>query len=272
MQIKPMSYNLTGKIYLITGSTGIAAATARMATQAGANVFMVGKDESSCRDLHDELSAAGSYGGYYVADLTLSDAVEAAVAQAVERLGRIDALFNVAGISGRRFGDGPAHECTPEGWDVTMDINAKSAFLMCGAVLRVMLKQSIDAHGLRGTILNMGSILGGLSPEPKHFATHAYAASKAAITGFSRSMAAYYAPYKIRINVIAPSLTRTPMSLRAQSDADILEYMKIKHPLGEEMLDVSDVASAALFLLSDASRRITGEVLTVDAGWSVTNA
>ena len=82
-------------------------------------------------------------------------------------------------------------------------------------------------------------------------------------------MAAYYAPHKIRVNVIAPSLIRTPMSARAQQNPVILDYMKIKQPLAEDLIEAEEVAKAALFLLSDQSRQITGDVLTVDAGWTV---
>ncbi|HVF27031.1 MAG TPA: SDR family oxidoreductase [Pyrinomonadaceae bacterium] len=261
-----------GKVYLLTGSTGIAAATARLAARQGARLFVVGMDGESCRALGAELEGAGAECGFYVADLTVEGEAVSAVRACAERYGRVDALFNVAGISGRRYGDGPVHECTVEGWDRTLDANAKSVFLMCRETIRLMLTQPVGENGLRGSVLNMGSVLGGISPEPKHFATHAYAASKAAIEGMSRAMAAYYAPHKIRVNVIAPSLVRTPMSLRAQGDAEIGEYMKIKHPLGEEMIDAADVARAAMFLLGDDARRITGDVLTIDAGWHVTNS
>jgi hypothetical protein len=105
---------------------------------------------------------------------------------------------------------------------------------------------------LRGSILNMASVL-AWSPSPTHFATHAYAASKAAIIGFSRAMAAHYAPDRIRINVIAPALVRTPMSQRAQEDEQILEFMKTKQPLVGDLVDAEQVARAALFLLSDDS-------------------
>lgn len=260
------------KVYLLTGSTGIASATARLAAKIGARVFIISKEEESCRALSTELEGAGGECGFYVADLTVESEAVAAVRECAAHYGRVDALFNVAGISGRRYGDGPVHECTIEGWDVTLDANAKSTFLMCRETIRLMLEQPVGENGLRGSILNMGSILGRISPEPKHFATHAYAASKAAIEGMSRAMAAYYAPHKIRVNVIAPSLVRTPMSRRAQDDAGIIEYMKIKHPLGEEMIDADDVARAAMFLLGDDARRITGDVLTVDAGWHVTNS
>ena len=129
-----------------------------------------------------------------------------------------------------------------------------------------MLTQSINDNGGRGVILNMASIL-GLSPEPKFFATHAYAAGKGAIISMSKSMAAYYAPHKIRVNVIAPSLVCMPMSLRAQDNPEILEFMRHKQPLVEDLIDAEDVARAALFLMSDEARVITGDVLSVDAGW-----
>jgi NAD(P)-dependent dehydrogenase (short-subunit alcohol dehydrogenase family) len=83
-------------------------------------------------------------------------------------------------------------------------------------------------------------------------------------------MAAYYAPHKIRVNVIAPSLIRTPMSRRAQENPEILSLMKTKQPLTEDLIEAEEVARAALFLLCDESRVITGDVLTVDAGWCLT--
>ena len=123
-----------------------------------------------------------------------------------------------------------------------------------------MLRQPLSETGLRGAIVNMASVL-ALSPEAGHFATHAYAASKGAIISLTRTMAAYYAPHKIRVNAVAPGLVRTPMSARAQKDPVILELMKTKQPLCEDLIEAEDVARAALFLLSDQSRFITGEIL-----------
>ena len=132
-----------------------------------------------------------------------------------------------------------------------------------------MLQQEPEPDGIRGVILNVGSVLAE-APEPRHFATHAYAAAKGAVVAMSRSMAAYYAPLKIRVNVIAPGLARTPASERSQADAELLEFVGRKQPLAAGMVDAEDVARAALFLLGPDSRSITGDVLTVDAGWSVT--
>src|SRR5262249_52253002 len=201
-----------------------------------ASGVVVSRDEESCRALAEEIGC-----GYHVADLTRSGEVAEAVETLLASHGRIDALFNVAGVSGRRFGDGPVHECSEEGWDITMETNARSLFLMCRAVLRKMLEQPVGESGLRGSILNMASVL-AFSPEPKFFATHAYAASKSAIIGLTQAMAAYYAPSKIRANAIAPALTRTPMSQRAQQNHDLLEFIRAKQPLSEDMIEADDVA------------------------------
>ncbi len=251
---------------LITGATGIAAATAKLAAQAGVSIFIVSLHENDCAVLANEIRASGARCEFHAGDLVQEATAINAVQNCVQHFGRIDALFNVAGISGRKFGDGPLHECTENGWDVTMDTNAKTTFLMCREALKQMLQQEVNPAGLRGTILNMASVL-AFAPEPKHFAAHAYAASKGAIISLSKAMAAFYAPHKIRVNAIAPGLIRTPMSQRAQDNAAIVEFMKSKQPLIEDLLGAEEVAKAALFLLGNDSRHITGEVLSVDGGW-----
>ena len=248
-----------GKILLITGATGIAEATALAAAAQGDSVFVISRTEAHCRDLCARLPD----GGYHACDLRDECAVAAAFDACLRRFGGIDAVFNVAGISGRRFGDGPLHECSAEGWDITLDTNVRGMFLVCRSALRYWL----DA-GRHGTILNMASVL-AFSPQAQHFATHAYAASKGAIVSMSRAMAAYYAPHKIRVNVIAPGLVRTPMSARAQSSDELLAFIAHKQPLSEGMLVAADVAATALFLLGDQSRHMTGQVVGIDGGWAV---
>ena len=249
---------LENKVCLITGSTGIAEATALHAAEEAAKVFVTSRTEDHCRALAEKL---GAQGAYRAADLTQPEQVAEAVRACVDQWGRIDGLFNVAGISGRRFGDGPLHECTEAGWDATLDANAKSVFLVCRAVLQQMLAQK------RGAILNMASVL-AFAPQRRFFASHAYAASKGAIVSLSKAMASYYAPHGIRVNAIAPALVETPMSQRAGESAEIMAFMRDKQPLGA-MMSAADVAGMAVFLLGERARAITGTVVTVDAGWCV---
>jgi NAD(P)-dependent dehydrogenase (short-subunit alcohol dehydrogenase family) len=251
---------------ILTGSTGIAAATARLAAAAGTRLLIATGESESGWELAAETGAE-----CWIGDLTRPGSAESVVSQCAGRFGRVDALFNAAGLSGRRLGDGPIHECTDEGWDLTFAHNLTSVFHMCRAVIARMLEQEIAESGTRGSILNMGSVLTE-APEPRHFAMHAYAAAKGAITVLSRSMAAYYAPHKIRVNVLAPGVVRTPASAPSQANAELFAFVQKKQPLTGDMVEAHDVARAALFLLSGEARPITGEVLKVDAGWGVTSA
>jgi NAD(P)-dependent dehydrogenase (short-subunit alcohol dehydrogenase family) len=255
---------LRGRAILITGSTGIAAATAERATAEGARVFVVSRDPDHARALAERLED----GGWAAADLTDEGAVDDAVTAAIDRLGRIDGLFSAAGGSGRRFGDGPIHALTADAWEATAALNLRTQVLVCGRVARSMLTQEPDASGLRGSILLLGSITTG-APVPELFGTHGYAAAKGALTALMTSMAATYIGERIRVNLIAPSLTATPMATRAASDRHILEYTARKQPLAGPMLDPDEVAKAAIFFLSDESRTVTGQSLGIDGGWSI---
>lgn len=258
---------LPNQVLLITGSTGIAAACAEKALAEGAKVLFTTQTEESGRQLMERLASPGKEIAAEIAHLEEPASAENAVRACVQRYGRLDALFNVAGASGRPFGDGPLDQCTDQGWDMTLTHNLKTMFLVSRAALRQMLAQDPDANRLRGTILNMSSVV-ATSPSSL-FATHAYAASKGAVLSLTRAMAAYYAPHGIRVNAIAPGLVRTPMSARAQHNPQILSYIKTKQPLTGHMLEAEAVAQAAIFLLSPEASAVTGEVLTVDGGWSI---
>ena len=113
--------------------------------------------------------------------------VEAGVQEIVARYGRLDVLVNIAGGSGRKWGDGPADVCSVEGWQKTLDLNLNSLFYCCKYALQAMLPQK------RGVIVNVSSVL-GLVGGDDDFATHAYAASKGAVISLTRAIASYYAP------------------------------------------------------------------------------
>jgi NAD(P)-dependent dehydrogenase (short-subunit alcohol dehydrogenase family) len=189
--------------------------------------------------------------------------VEALYREAVAFLGGLDVLYHVAGISGRRHGDGPLHECTDAGWEATLDANLKSTFLTNRAAVRHFLGQHQP-----GVILNMASVL-GFAPSPRYFDTCAYTATKGGIIAMSRLAAARYAPDGIRVNLIAPGLIDTPMATRAAQDPIIRGFLRTKQPLAAGPGRPEECSDAAVFLCSDEARFITGVVLPVDGGWCV---
>jgi len=257
-----------GRTCLVTGSTGMAASAARALAAEGGSVFVTSRTAEHARSLAGEIEALGGRAEWAAADLSKEDDAEAAVTACIGAFGRIDALYNVAGISGRRLGDGPLHEATLAGWEGVMATNATSLFLVARATVRQMLTQQPDADGSRGVLLTMSSAL-ARHPSPAHFATHAYAASKGAIESFTRALAAYYAPHGIRANAIAPSLVATPMSERAQGDPAIVAYLRDKQPLAGGPIEADAITPMALHLLSREARMVTGQVIDVDAGWGV---
>ena len=122
---------LQGKILIVTGSTGIGAATALRAAAQGAHVLIATGDAASGWEVAQQTG-----GEVWVGDLTRRDSAASVLTQCLSKFGRVDALFNVAGLSGRRFGDGPAHECTDEGWEVTLAHNLQIMFQMSSMVMR----------------------------------------------------------------------------------------------------------------------------------------
>jgi NAD(P)-dependent dehydrogenase (short-subunit alcohol dehydrogenase family) len=258
-----MNTSLNGLVVVVIGGTtglGLSAAQACLAAGA-AGVVVTGRSEESAAAAR---LALGPRGAAHVGDATDGDHADAAIALAVATFGRFDALYHVAGGSGRRFGDGPLHEVTDEGIDRTLALNLSSLIRSNRAAARRFLQQ-----GGGGVILNMGSVL-GWQPSREFFATHVYAAAKSAITGFTKSIAAYYAPHDIRCNVLAPALVETPMAQRAAQDETIQRFIRTKQPLaGGRIGQPEDLDGAVVFLLSPAARFITGQVLAVDGGWCV---
>jgi NAD(P)-dependent dehydrogenase (short-subunit alcohol dehydrogenase family) len=263
-----MTNRLADRVCLVTGSTGIAAAAARRFAAEGASVFIVSRTAEHATGLATAIAADGRRADAHVADLTREPDVEAGINACVSRFGRIDGLFSVAGGSGRRFGDGPIHTVDRDAWDRTLELNLTTQALVCRHVVARMLDQEPNSSGTRGSILLMGSVT-TTDPAPEFFATHAYAAAKGALTALMTTMAAAYLPDRIRVNLIAPGLTRTPMAMRAAGDPAIRAYAARKQPLAGELMDPDEVAQAAVFFLSDESRAVTGQILKVDGGWSI---
>ncbi len=254
---------LDRKVVVVTGgASGIGRATARLFAHEGARVAILDRDEPSGQQTVEEIQASGGAAVFIRADMSLAQDVAAAMSRTVQEFGRLDVIFNGAGLSGRRWGDGPTADCTEEAWDRVMAINLKSVFLGCKYAIPEMMKVG------GGAIVNLSSVL-GLVGGDADFATHAYAASKGGIISLTRSIAAYYAPQKIRANVICPGLIATPMSQRVQADEAIRARLNELQPLTGDFGQPIDVAQAALYLASDQSKFVTGAVLTVDGGWTV---
>jgi SDR family mycofactocin-dependent oxidoreductase len=258
-----------GKVAFITGAAhGQGRATALALAGEGARIAafdvarplsypgygMGSQDElqslaSACRNLQtDCLTFAG--------DVRDDAAVTAAVNTTVERFGRIDVLFNNAGICAY----GLAHELTEEAWDTMLDINLKGAWLVARRVIPVMIRQRY------GVIINNSSIAGlrGMGR-----LSH-YAASKWGLTGLTKSWAIELAPYGIRVNSLHPTGVNTPMNdglaaLEGLTPQEIAER-SAGNLLPVPWIEPEDVAHAVLYLASDRARYVTGAPLVIDAG------
>lgn len=249
-------------VLIIGGTSGLGLSAAQRLVKAGAYVVVTGRSQEKVEAAVDQLGPKSSGIAGNAAD---SASVDASVDLALSQHGRLDGLYHVAGGSGRSRGDGRLHEITDAGIDYTLDLNLKSLIYSNRAATQQFLKQ-----GKGGVILNMGSVL-GYAPSPDFFASHVYSATKSAVIGFTKSIASHYANQGIRANVIAPALVESPMSERAVGNEAIMEFVRRKQPLdGGRVGAPEDLDEAALFFLSDASLFVTGQVLAVDGGWSVT--
>jgi NAD(P)-dependent dehydrogenase (short-subunit alcohol dehydrogenase family) len=256
-----MSFLAEKKIVIIGGTTGIGLSAAKAFTAEGAKVVIVGRNKESVAQAKAELDENAEE---MVADARDSQTAAHAIEICIEKFGGFDGLYHIAGGSGRKMGDGPLHELSLDGWNKTLELNLTSLMLSNQAAIKKFLELKKG-----GAILNMGSVL-GYSPSPQFFSTHAYAAAKSAIIGFSKTIAAYYAKDNIRVNVIAPALVETPMAQRAANDENILSFIKTKQPLdGGRIGKAEDLDGLAIYFMSEHSKFTTGQVVAVDGGWSI---
>lgn len=244
-------FDLAGKVAMVTGSnTGIGQAIAVALAQAGADVALVARSDTS--ETTQMVEQTGRRCVTLPADLGSTDAVDTLVADCVEKLGGLDILINNAGIIRRN----DATDFTEKDWDDVMNVNLKSLFFLSQAAAKSMLKQG------SGRIINIASLLsfqGGIR-------VASYTASKSGVAGLTKLLANEWAAKGICVNAIAPGYIETNNTEALRADPDRNKAILERIPAGR-WGEAEDIGGAAVFLASEAARYVNGHVLAVDGGW-----
>jgi NAD(P)-dependent dehydrogenase (short-subunit alcohol dehydrogenase family) len=248
---------LKNKVTLITGAaSGIGKSTALLFAQEGAAVIVNDLDEMKGKETVREINEAGGNARFIQADVTHPESVKSMVEKTIAEFGRIDVLFNNAGISGI----GALHEIEPEAWDRIMSINVKGVYLPSKYVVPYMMECK------SGSIINMSSCVAEIGLARRA----SYAATKGAVLALTKSMQVDYASYNIRVNALLPGTIFTPfvenyLSTSYDDPTAAIEAIK-QRQLSGELGKSEDVAQAALFLASDESKFMMGSPLYIDGG------
>lgn len=243
---------LNSRVAIVTGAArGIGKACAEALAAAGAAVMIADVDGQGASGAARELEEKGYKAQAYAVDITQKNEVEALVSNTVSIFGRLDILVNNAGVLGRQ----PLGELTEEEWERLFDINCKGTFLMTQAAVPHMLTIG------KGKIVNFSSVAAII---PRPYQPH-YCGSKAAIIQMSKVWALELAPLNINVNVVCPGMTETEMVATTLADPAARQRWRATIPKGRFALP-EDHAQAVLYLCSDASDHITGQVIVVDGG------
>ncbi|CAA2137277.1 glucose 1-dehydrogenase [Methylobacterium bullatum] len=248
------THRFTEKVVFVTGAaSGIGRAAALAFAAEGARVAIADRTAATLEHLRAEIEAAGGEVLAIRCDVSLPEEVEAAIAGTVERFGRLDCAFNNAGVENRAT---PVHEIELDEWDRILDINLRGTFLCMKYELAQMVRQG------GGVVVNTSSgagirgVAGGA----------AYAASKHAIIGLTRSAALDYARKNIRVNAILPGNIETPMMDRF-TGGDVQKAIDLE-PVGR-LGKPEEIAEAVLWMCSDLGGFVTGAATVIDGGWSL---
>ncbi|MEK3661321.1 SDR family NAD(P)-dependent oxidoreductase [Paenibacillus sp. FSL F4-0236] len=247
---------LKDKIIIITGAgSGIGKSTAALFASEGATVIIADVQEDSGKAAVTEIEATGGNAMFIPCDVTDASSTTVMADQVFNTFGRIDVLFNNAGISGV----GAVHEVSEEVWKRVMRVNVTGVFLTCKAVLPYMMKTK------KGSIINMSSGIAEIGVAERA----SYSASKGAVLSLTKAMQVDYAPYGIRVNALLPGTIMTPFVegyLKTSLDPEASVAAIKRRQLSGELGKPEDVARAALFLASDESGFVMGSPLYVDGG------
>jgi NAD(P)-dependent dehydrogenase (short-subunit alcohol dehydrogenase family) len=247
-------FRLDGQCALITGgSKGLGRAMAKALSGAGASVIITSRNLEEAQESVEEITASGGSGLALEADTTDREALTEMVRLGTEKFGKIDILVNNAGINIRK----PTLEVGDEDWDPVIDINVKGVLMAAQAVAPGMIERRY------GRIINMGSIMSTVSLGGRA----AYAASKHAVLGLTKTLSLEWAQYGVTVNCLCPGPFETPMNRILMNDPVAYQAFLSKIPMGRwgqpEELD-----GPILFLASPASSFVTGAALYVDGGWT----
>lgn len=241
--------DFSGRTVIVTGSTrGIGKTTAERFAECGANVMICGTTDK-VQDVVNALKGKGCHAAGFVGDLAAPENAQALVDQTLEAFGGLDVLVNNAGITRDKL----LIRMEEEDWDAVMNVNLKSAFLLTKAAVKVMMKKK------KGAIINIASVVGLMG----NASQANYAASKAGLIGFTKSVAREYARRGITCNAVAPGFIETEMT--GSLPEEVKEHYLKTIPLGRPGT-TSDVADLVVFLASDRAQYITGQVINIDGG------
>ncbi|HET7615701.1 MAG TPA: glucose 1-dehydrogenase [Bacillales bacterium] len=247
---------LEDKVALITGSgSGIGKESAVLFAEEGAQVIVNDRDETRARETVEAIESRGGKAVWIRADVTRPAEVEQMVEEVIRSFGRIDVLFNNAGISGV----GRLHEVAPETWNKVMDVNVNGVYHVSRTVVPYMIERCA------GSIINMSSCIAEIGLAERA----AYAATKGAVLALTKSMQVDYAKYNIRVNALMPGTIYTPFVeeyiARDPNPEEAVAAIK-RRQLGGELGKPIDVAYAALYLASDESKFMMGTPFMIDGG------
>lgn len=250
----PALFDLTGRVALVTGvAGGIGQAVALGLAEAGADVAVVARDVAGAEGAAEAVRAAGGRTLPLAADVARVSDIRRAIPEAARRFGGLDILVNVAGVNLRK----PALEVTEEEWDRLFTVNVRATFFACQEAARVMIPRG------KGRIINVTSLTAEIGLP--HLAV--YGASRGGgVSQLTRALAVEWAPLGINVNAIAPGRIQTRMTEDLFRDEAVSRSIMDRIPLGRAGTP-RDVAGAAVFLASDASNYMVGQILYVDGGW-----
>ncbi|MGG3466866.1 glucose 1-dehydrogenase [Neobacillus pocheonensis] len=248
------TFDLKGKVALVTGgSKGIGFGMAQALGHYGATLVISSRGEAEGEKAVSQLKEENIEATYIPCDVTKKDQVEQLIRQIVERFGSLDILVNNAGMNIRK----PLVEVEESDWDTVFNVNLKGLFLVGQACAKQMIKQNY------GKIINISSILGTIGMQ---FQT-SYAASKGGINQLTKVWAEELAPHNITVNSIGPGYIITPMTKEWLSDPERSEKI-ISSTMIKRIGETSDLVGPVVFLASDTSKYVTGQVLHVDGGYT----